>query len=174
MTQPAGDNLFQHLLELTSRRMARVARGITHDRQLAEDVCQDGYMELQRALRRGTPITNYEAWLHTVIINKARAAVSARQAPGEDTPALIDTAADVPADPQALLDSADHLDLQQAIEELPADHRTVATLRLFSGLTCRQIAAQLGCCERTVQVRLREALGMLTAKLGGGSGVQEA
>jgi len=37
-----------------------------------------------------------------------------------------------------------HLDLQEAIEQLPGEHRTVASLRLLSGLTCRQIAAQLG------------------------------
>lgn len=41
-----------------------------------------------------------------VALPRLRPTMSARQAPGEDTPALIDAAADIPADPQALLDPA--------------------------------------------------------------------
>ena len=90
----------------------------------------------------------------------------ARQAPGEDTPALIDAAADVPANPKALLDPAEHLDLQEAIEQLSTEHQAVASLRLLSGLTCRQIAEQLGCAERTVRMRLQEAVQVLKRRLG--------
>ena len=103
--------------------------------------------------------------MHRVVINKALAALRGHQAPGEDTPALIDPT-DISAGSAALLGPAEHLDLQEAMQELPAEHRTVARLRLLSGLNCRQIAEQLGSAERTVRLRLQEAVQILKERLG--------
>ncbi len=166
MTQPAADDLFHQILNSRHYAMARLARRITHDHHLAEDACQGAYLELHRALLRGAQISNYQAWLRSVVANKARAAVSACRAPGDDTPALIDTLADSPPGPEPLLDSAERLDLQDAINHLPSDQRESFVLRALRGLSCRDTAAAVGCSEREVRRRLRGAVKALLHRLG--------
>jgi len=158
--------LFNSIVDGMEHDLMRRALGITHDRQLAEDACQEGYLELYRALDKAAPINDYRAWLRRVVATKALAARSARRPPGEDTPLLLDS-----IDEQSVrtatgsTDPGAGLDLQETLARLPTDQQTVVSLRLVRGLSCREIAAMLKCSERTVQRWLEKAIAELRQEL---------
>ena len=54
--------------------------------------------------------------------------------------------------------SMDRLTVDEALNALPEDHRTVVKLAYFYGLTNRQIGEQLGISVGTVRTRLRQGL----------------
>jgi len=55
--------------------------------------------------------------------------------------------------------------LQAAIDDLPPEQKTVLLLHHYEQLTCRQIAAIVGCSERGVETRLYRARQRLRAQL---------
>ena len=59
---------------------------------------------------------------------------------------------------QGFSSSMDRHTVDEALNALPEDHRTVVKLAFFYGLTNRQIAEQLGITVGTVRTRLRQGL----------------
>lgn len=158
--------LFNSLVSRMSDELTRLALRITRDHQLAQDACQEACLELCRALRRNSDIASYEGWLRRVVTNKAIALVrtTAADPNGRAVPLNgIQEPCSRPNDPT--IDPAEHLDLEDALRQLPVDHREAATLRLLRGLPCRDIASQLDCAESTVRLRVQQAVEILKGKL---------
>ncbi|MGD9694573.1 MAG: RNA polymerase sigma factor [Thermoleophilia bacterium] len=134
----------------------RVARGITGDDGIAEDVVQESLVAALRGLdrfdpRRGT----FAAWLHRITVNRAIGEVRRRRrrptAPEEDGRDAV--AADPPpGSNDAFLD---------AVAELKPDHRAVVVLRYGLDYTPTEIAGVLDLPVGTVNSRLARALTIL-------------
>ncbi|GDY12869.1 hypothetical protein LBMAG53_17470 [Planctomycetota bacterium] len=129
---------------------------VLRDTHAAEDAAQDCFLALARHARqvRG----NLAGWLHTTAL---RAALRRRA----DVRVTLEQATDVPAaetdrEQRELLDRLD-----QALAELPDDHREVVVLRFLEGQTQEQIALRLGCSQPTIHRRIDRGLTELRRRL---------
>lgn len=141
-------------------KLIGIARRITRSEPDAEDVCQNVFLRVQRALDRGTQPEDWEAWLVLITRNLAIDRFRARaREPGLGS---LDADRDAPAprreDPA---NRALHADIVQAIDEillsLPARQREVLLLRDREGYTSEEIARMLGCRSSTARVHLMRA-----------------
>jgi RNA polymerase sigma-70 factor (ECF subfamily) len=151
------------------------ARGLTGNRDDAEDVVQEACLRAYAAIGRGT-ILRPRAWLLTIVRNAAftwmaRNRPKAVLAPGDDAEMerLAQNAggADLPGPtPEAeLIRKADVAAVQHAVDALPAPLREVLVLREFNDLSYREIADLLSVPIGTVMSRLSRARLLLAASI---------
>lgn len=127
----------------------------------AEDVVHDVWI---RAVER-LPTFRWESalstWLGGFVVNavRDRSRQDARELPGVED--------DHPANDIALLQTADRVDLERAIAQLPAGFRHVLILHDVEGYTHEEIAALLGVVPGTSKSQLARARGAVRRALGG-------
>lgn len=109
-----------------------------------------GYLK-RRSLRREA---YFSTWLTRILINVCLDELHRRQ---RETPVeILPERAETPYDA---------LPLQEALERLPEDLRSVIALRYFGGFTLAETARALGLPEGTVSSRQRRALQLLKLHL---------
>jgi RNA polymerase sigma-70 factor (ECF subfamily) len=154
-------------LDLLYRRYAtvvtRVAGAIVRNLADAEDVTQDVFLDLPRALRRYEP-GNFEGWLKTVAARTALMRLrrqtreqDVRTSFGVDTDEMCPSEGDVRADSDRV---------QRAVQRLPESLRHVVELRLLRGLPHAEIGLRLGLSSNACEVRLCRALKQLRVIVG--------
>lgn len=109
-----------------------------------------GYLK-RRSLRREA---YFSTWLTRILINVCLDELRRRQ---RETP--VETL------PERAETPYDALPLQEALERLPEDLRSVIALRYFGGFTLAETAQALGLPEGTVSSRQRRALQLLKLHL---------
>lgn len=109
-----------------------------------------GYLK-RRSLRREA---YFSTWLTRILINVCLDELHRRQ---RETP--VETL------PERAETPYDALPLQEALERLPEDLRSVIALRYFGGFTLAETAQALGLPEGTVSSRQRRALQLLKLHL---------
>jgi len=158
----ASVKLFENLLASSSHGMARLAVSITCDEDLAQDACQEAYIELLRAMDAARPIHDYRAWLRRVVANKAIAALKARKNPAGGLVSL-DAVPLLAAD--SVKDESNRTALQEAIDQLPADHRAALGLKILDGFTYDDVADTLNCSATSARRLVNAALSSLGQNL---------
>jgi len=142
---------------------------ILHDRQEAEDVLQEAFLQVWRRAAdfdesRGRVFT----WLVTIARSRALDRLRALGARAR----LADQAAQAPADQfgdaaEDALKSEQGTIVRQALTELPEEQRRALLLAYFEGLTQSEIADRLGEPLGTIKTRMRSGLIKLRELLGG-------
>jgi RNA polymerase sigma factor (sigma-70 family) len=143
------------LLSIAESRLGAVLRGKLH----LSDILQSTILDVIRSLStfRGSTIDDFEAWTIRVLENnirdKGRFYLRARRedsrlVDGSELTNLVDTAS--PESPTMLVD--DLLLVSEALDELPADVRTVLKRRFIDGASYAEIAAETGKNEGAVRV----------------------
>jgi RNA polymerase sigma-70 factor, ECF subfamily len=145
---------FEELVEQTHRRVFTLAYRLVGDRHEAEDVAQDAYLRMYRALPRFRGDSSLETWLYRITANAAVSHLRRRGRFGDllDDP---DVAVDVPD--QAGPDPVDRDEIQRALLALPVAQRTVLVMRDAYGFSIREIADELGLTDGAVKVRIHRA-----------------
>lgn len=156
-------------------RLLGLAKQMLGQTALAEETLQEAFFRVWEKAETFDPLRGQlTAWLVTIVRNlcrdalrqqKSRPAVaeSALSLPeGEQLANLPDPASDVPERASA---RARREQVRRALAQLPDDQRRVVELSFFSGLTRREIAAQLDDPEGTVHTRARLALQKLKSLL---------
>lgn len=138
-----------------------LARRITGDAALAEDVVQEAFIAMWRQAARFDPARgNMRSWLMTIVHHRAIDAVRRRTGRSERA---LETTGDRASDEHGRPDEmvAATLDaeaVRDAIGRIPAEQRTVIELAYFEGLTHVEIAAREGIPTGTVKSRMRLGL----------------
>lgn len=121
-----------------------------------DDIVQDAYARLLRARRNG-PLENPKAYLFAVARNLAMDHYRRNRSLDTNSLAEIDRG-DVLDEsegiPETLVRRHDLELLTEAIQTLPDRCRQVLTLRKIYGLPQKEIAAQLGIAEHTVEAQI--------------------
>lgn len=146
-----------------SRLIFTIALRITGDRQSAEEVTQDVFQAVWQSAGSFHPNSSFSAWLVGIARHRAIDATRSRryrarareQAFDEQIAQHVGTT-DAPAD--AILQRQV---VRAALDKLPQPQRQALDLAYYSGLTCREIAVQLGEPIGTVKSRLRLGLSRL-------------
>ena len=138
--------------------LVRMANLLLRDRQCAEDVVQDAFLALYRALPRLTDHDEILPYLRVAVINRARSALRFRQRAYRRI-----VWHDVPGDSaeSRVLDQADRAAVLAAVGRLPRRAREVLVLRYYLDLTDAEIAAALGVSRGTVSSTASRALAVL-------------
>lgn len=144
---------------LTLVRMASLLLG---DRQCAEDVVQDAFVGLYRAMPRLTDHARVLPYLRAAVINRARTVLRARERAGR-LPALHQPPGS--SAESAALERADRAAVMAAVARLPRRSREVLVLRYYLDLSDAEIAATLGVTRGTVSSTASRALMALARSL---------
>ncbi|MGO9588567.1 MAG: sigma-70 family RNA polymerase sigma factor [Candidatus Acidiferrales bacterium] len=149
-------NEFESVAIPHSQSLLRVARRLTFDSAVAEDLVQETLLRAWRSFDQFEPGTNARAWLFRILFNvyhaqgrKLRSAplLVPLQLPGRE------------ASPHSRADFSvlDGAILSAALDDLSGEHRTVILLAVAEGFTCRELAEILSLPIGTVMSRLSRA-----------------
>jgi RNA polymerase sigma-70 factor, ECF subfamily len=159
----------QGAFELLYRRFSRPVYGFAlrrlGDRGRAEDAVQETFASVWRSARSYKPERGPGApWLYAV----------ARNAIVDRARARTEPSAELPETPSGDPDPSDRAEssfvawrVHRALEELPANERTVLELAYWSGLSQSEVAEFLNIPLGTVKTRTRSALARLADLLDG-------
>jgi RNA polymerase sigma-70 factor (ECF subfamily) len=142
------------LVRLTYRRSYGLALRLVGDRFDAEDIVQEAYLRMFRAMGGFREEARFGTWMHRIVTNvgiswlrrKGRLPELLSEQPPEPR------APDVPESNIAVRD-----ELERALWRLPSGQRTVVVLKDIYDLSCREIAEELEIEEGAVKVRLHRA-----------------
>ena len=165
---------FEDLVDQHHDTMLRIARLFVKTPDVAEEVVQETWMAILKALPKFEGRSSLRTWMFRILFNRARtrARREGRTLPfsavgdGEERPP-----GEIPFDAQGLWtqpprpwEALDRLEdaevragIERAIEDLPPRQRTVITLRDLKGWTSAEVCNALGISETNQRVLLHRA-----------------
>jgi RNA polymerase sigma-70 factor, ECF subfamily len=148
---------FERVALCHSRSLLRVAQRLT-TRTSAEDLVQDCLLLAWRNFHRFEPGTNARAWLFRILFNVFYGEGRKLKRAPDVIPLTAHVRTVAPRVEEAM-------DVAQALDALPLDHRTVLLLAVVEGFTCGEIAGILSIPIGTVMSRLSRARQSMRARL---------
>ncbi len=141
--------------------LVRLASGLTDSRDDAQDVVQDVFVGLERALRHYSEEGNFEGWLRRVTVRVAlsRQRMTRRRREVDLAPTL---ASPLPNEADSL---PDRLMIEKAIAALPGHLREVFVLKELEHYSHAEIGEMLGIRRGTSEVRFFRAIRLLRDQL---------
>jgi RNA polymerase sigma-70 factor (ECF subfamily) len=134
------------------------------------DLLHDVFVSLARRAASLAPDSNLKGYLLTAAANRARDHLARRRevaAGPEPADRILAAPVDEPWAVASRNEEADRL--REAVLSLPEPQRLAVALRIYGGLTLKEIAAREGISENTAQSRYRYALERLRRCLAGAS-----
>jgi len=151
------DERFQYFYRDQFAQTARLARMLTGNPDVADDLAQDAFVRVFRyAQDSSRPIDNPAALLRTTTVNLCRSWHTSQRR-------LQLRMARHGPDAESLTEWEHELD--DSLRRLPYDQRAVIVLRYWLGLSEAEIADALGCRPGTVKSRHSRALRILRKEL---------
>ena len=149
----ADDAIFADELIALVSFMRAIARGLTPDRNEADDLVQEALLKAWAKRSSFRPGTSMKAWTATIVRNYYRETRrrSWRIVQLDDT--TIETTLPANDDPEAPLNLDD---VRRSLHTLPLIHREVLML-LAGGLSYEQVAGICECAEGTIKSRASRA-----------------
>jgi RNA polymerase sigma-70 factor (ECF subfamily) len=155
--------------ELVRRHHAavyRTALGILGDEDRAQDAAQEAFLKAMRGLSKFRGEARFGTWLLTIAINEARGILRAagrrRERALEDAGAI---AAGGPDHAERVVIASEAARVLSRLSSLPEKQRLAVSLRVFEGLSFRDVGDAIGSSEGAARVnyhhgirRLRELL----------------
>jgi RNA polymerase sigma factor (sigma-70 family) len=150
----AGDRAaFNELARPLINQGFRLAFGMLHDREAAEDAVQEATVRSWRKLGNLRPGSEMRPWFLAIVANECRAVARGRWWSVirlEGTPAAAGSAFE-----DGIVRGAD---LRAALRKLPLDQREVLVLRYYLDLPVEEVAAITGVPMGTVKSRINRGL----------------
>jgi RNA polymerase sigma-70 factor, ECF subfamily len=164
-----GDlDAFRVLVEMFSDRVMRVMVSVLHcDRAMAEDLCQEVFLRVHKALPAFDGEGRFAGWLQTIAMNVAITEYRRRRtqkrgsrtvsidAPLAGTDDLYLTPAGREVDPGERAHQHEFLArVRECVQQLPDEFRAAVVLRDMESLSYEEIAVALGLAPGTVRSRI--------------------
>lgn len=158
----AGDPAaFRELVDRYAGLVYGISLRVTGDRHMAEDVCQDCFLELARKARMVRE--NVAGWLHAVATSRSLNVVRSRKRRTRREQAVA-------GDGVAATESPESRELQSLIDRalsgLSDDLRLPIILHYLEGQSQQEVAERLGINQATVSRRLKRGVQQLRRRLG--------
>jgi RNA polymerase sigma factor (sigma-70 family) len=154
----------QRFEEMYLREFPRVfalAYALSGSRWAAEDIAQDAFVVAHQQWGRVGGYHDPGAWVRRVAANLAVSVVRRRLA---EARALVRLAGR--REPSYVDLSGEDGDFWRAVRQLPRRQAQVVALVALEELSTAEVAATLGCSQRTAQAHLQKARATLTVRLG--------
>jgi RNA polymerase sigma-70 factor (sigma-E family) len=162
LAEHEADEIISELYQAHALELIRMAKLLLRDQASAEDVVQEAFLNLYRALPRLGDHDQILPYLRTCVINGSRSVHRSRQR------ALLRRVQHEPpvssAESLAIL-SEDRREVMAAIARLPRRSREVLVLRYYLDLPEQEIAAALGVSRGTVSSTASRGLAAIAREL---------
>lgn len=171
----SGDDAARgELIRRYHERIYRVVYGYVQDRDEAQDLTQETFLQMLEGLPRFREQSRFYTWLHRIALNRCLdwGRRKSRRPPAVSLNYLMDEGWAEPADARAgsrpdemLLAQELRKQIQAAIAAVPERFRNVVLLADVEGLSTREIADRLGCPVNTAKTRLHRGRAMIRRRL---------
>lgn len=160
---------FAALMRQNNRRLYRLARSIVRDESEAEDIVQETYVRALAHLDDFRGEASLTTWLARIAANEALGRLRRRRptvdlAQAENVVALPGLGAAINPESAAARREVRRV-IERAVDELPANFRTVFMLRAVEQMSIDETAALLGIPAETVKTRFHRANRLLRQAL---------
>ncbi len=176
-----GDrDAFESLVRSRMHRVFNVCYRLMGDHEEAGDCAQETFLKAFRSLKDFRGESSFSTWLFSIAVNTCKSRLQSSAYRGSQRNVSLAADASTPADPSALdpidpapsvLDQMERHELevsiQQAINALPPEARTVIVLRDVEGFSYEEIARMTGLAVGTVKSRIARARMQLRERLRG-------
>lgn len=164
---------YEIIMRRYNQRLFRVARSILKDDDAAQDAVQEAYVSAFYKMDRYAPTGSFGAWLTRIAINEAlmikRKDRKHGKQPdtGNDDGVVGEYESVAPsANPSNAAANGERAGLiEQAVDQLPEDFRTVFVMRAIEQLSVQETAASLDINPATVKTRFHRARSLMQAAL---------
>lgn len=173
--QQGDKQAFERLVGKYQRKLGRLLSRFIHDHAEVEDVAQETFIKVYRALPAFRGESAFYTWLYRIGINTAKNHLVAK---GRRAPTSTEFDADEAESfedaeflhdintPERLLQSKQiGQTVNTAMEALPEDLRNAIVLREIEGLSYEEIATEMACPIGTVRSRIFRAREAVAEKL---------
>ncbi len=155
---------FERLVPAYRRRVFGLAYSILRDRAAAEDLAQEVFVKLWRALPRYDGRAQLSTWIYAITRNAAVSALrSRRRTVSLSDPAVLGEVEGIAATPA---DAHGEAALRRRIEALPDKQRQAITLYYLDERSVGEVAGMMGLPANTVKTHLHRARAALARALG--------
>jgi RNA polymerase sigma-70 factor (ECF subfamily) len=154
------------LFKQFSPRLSSLAYRLMKDRDEADDVVQESFIQACRHVKAFEGKSSLGTWLHRITYNAAQMRHRRKELPtvkidtqvdDEQSPHWNDLIDETKTPEHAVLTTESYKIVNQALHALPASLRSVLVLRVIEGLNTKETAERLGIEEAAVKVRLHRA-----------------
>jgi len=158
---------FKTLFERYHRRAYTLALGVVRHPDDALDVVQEAFIKAHKYLDKFEGNASFYTWLYRIVMNLAidHLRKHRRIKPVELDETRIEPDGDQPLLPrilggnpgQALMDKQIRARIDQALDQLSENHRSVLVMRELEGLSYEDMAQAMSCSKGTIMSRLFHA-----------------
>jgi RNA polymerase sigma-70 factor (ECF subfamily) len=158
-----AEQAFERLVPAYRRRVIGLAYSVLRDRAAAEDLAQEVFVKLWRALPRYDGRAQLSTWIYAITRNAAISALrTRRRSVSLSDPAVL---AEVESREPALDSGPGDTALWRQVEALPEKQRQAVTLYYQDERSVDEVAAMMGLPVNTVKTHLHRARANLAAAL---------
>ena len=143
------------LYDLLAARMFSVCMRYVGDRDLAQDILQDGFVTLFTHLESYKGEGSFEGWARKIFVTTAL--MSLRKKDALKMSDDLEVARGLKAETENQIQSLGYKELMSLIMELPPGFRTVFNLYVLEGYSHKEIGDMLGISETTSRTQLSRA-----------------
>ena len=161
-----GDRASQKVLyDRLAPRMFPLCIRYIGDREMAEDILQDGFITLFTRLQDYKGEGSFEGWARKIFVNTALMSLRKKDAlkMSEELEAVRGMKDDLPSQNQNI----GYKELMKLVMELPPGFRTVFNMYAIEGYSHKEISDMLGISETTSRTQLSRARIWLQNKIKG-------
>jgi len=160
----SGDRRAQKAIyDCLSGKMYAICMRYMGNREVAEDVLQDGFVTLFTKLDSFNGEGSFEGWARKIFVNTALMSLRKKDVLKESGD--VGAARDISSGEPTPIQSIAYNELLKMVSELPAGFRTVFNLYVIEGYSHKEIAKELGISEVTSRSQLLRARALLQAKI---------
>jgi RNA polymerase sigma-70 factor (ECF subfamily) len=154
----------ERLVPAYRRRVFGLAYSILRDRAAAEDLAQEVFVKLWRALPRYDGRAKLSTWIYAITRNAAVSVLRGRRRTVSlSEPDVLEQLESLPAEDKT---DADEMALRRHFEALPEKQRQAVTLYYLDERSVEEVAEMMGAPVNTVKTHLHRARARLAAVLG--------
>jgi len=164
LAQQGNAEAFERLYQLHNRRVYSLCLRMVSNTAEAEDLTQEAFLQLFRKIATFRGESAFSTWLHRLAVNvvlmrlrKKTAIVSSLDEITEPDEESSGPRRDFGGPDLRLAGSIDRMNLQRAIEQLPAGYKSVFVLHDMQGYEHNEIAEIMGCSIGNSKSQLHKA-----------------
>lgn len=147
---------FEQIYSRYSGLFFTITRRYARNHQEAEDLLQEGFVQIYRKVHTFNFKGSFEGWMKRVVVNKCLSALKKKNLMTDLPVSEMDTGLEGSQDAIGISRLSVE-EILRAFEELPSGARTVLNLYAVDGFDHREIAEQLGITESASRSQLTKA-----------------
>ena len=167
---------FQQLVESHQSRVMNTCYGFVHNREDAEDIAQEVFLEVYKSIDNFREDAKLSTWIYRISVTKSLDFLRKQKRKkrfgrlkeffGKAQDPIEQIPAPATANPQACLEKQERAQLlRQAVESLAENQKIAVTLNKYEGFSYQEVAEIMGTSVSSVESLLHRAKNNLQKKL---------